>query len=144
MKKHILIIEDDFDHQFIFLKELSKITNFSIEFTTAYSIEEAIEKISNNQFDLVLADINMGENSIFSFLKEDKSNIIQKTLILTTSTHKKDILRSKRYGIIGYIIKPYSSNPNFVLLNLNQTNSLTQLWDLKFSLLLFPRHRLEK
>ena len=57
----------------------------------------------------------MGESNIFQFLKDNKKQTIHKTLILTTSTHYKDIKRAKRYRVIGYIIKPYSSNPNFTL-----------------------------
>lgn len=37
----MLLIEDDFDHQYIFTKELSSLKDYELDLTIANSIEEA-------------------------------------------------------------------------------------------------------
>ena len=113
MCKKILLIEDNQDHQYIFKKELNKITEINIEVFLSNSISNTHDLLEKDFFNLIIADIKLGEENIFTFLKNNINMKNTKLFILTTSSQYRDLLRAKRYSVSGYIIKPYSSHPNF-------------------------------
>ncbi|MCK5560670.1 MAG: hypothetical protein KAJ51_08760 [Thermoplasmata archaeon] len=71
MCKKILLIEDNQDHQYIFKKELNKITEINIEVFLSNSISNTHDLLEKDFFNLIIADIKLGEENIFTFLKNN-------------------------------------------------------------------------
>ncbi len=104
-KKKILIVEDD--------KTLSQMMNdkFSLEgfdIELAMDGEEALEKVKNNQYDMVLLDILMpkmhGIEVLVNMRKEDKT-FKTPVIILTALDSAERELQAHKLGAIEYFVK---------------------------------------
>ena len=71
MKKKILLVDDD---KFIRDTFVERLRNNKYEVSSAKDGKEAIEKISNNNFDVVITDIGMPEVNGIEVLKFSKKN----------------------------------------------------------------------
>jgi len=113
--KAILIIEDD-QNNYIYLKELLSAKNNNIK--RAISGVEALELISENNFDVIFLDINMpGMNGweIFSKIREIKPNA--KIIAQTANAFKEDIEKAEKLGFNGYLTKPFNRKRLFEEIN---------------------------
>tara|TARA_B100000809_G_scaffold169704_1_gene167084 strand:- start:33020 stop:33433 length:414 start_codon:yes stop_codon:yes gene_type:complete len=106
----ILLIEDD-------VIEIMKLhrTIFSLKLghtiTEANNGAEALEILQKKEAipDIILLDLNMPKINGIEFLAILKKDAVLKyipTIILTTSSNKKDILECYKIGISGYVLKP--------------------------------------
>jgi CheY-like chemotaxis protein len=73
--------------------------------------EDALELLLNEEYypDIILLDLNMPKINGIEFLSILKTNESLKfipTIILTTSSNKKDLLECYNIGIAGYVQKP--------------------------------------
>jgi len=109
--KPILLVEDDEVHTMKVrraFKEL-EVTN---PLECSGDGEEALEYLrdeSNKKPCVILLDLNMPRMNGFEFLKTTKSEDVLKeipTVVLTTSSEKRDITHSFKLGAAGYIVKP--------------------------------------
>ncbi|WPY97705.1 response regulator [Christiangramia sp. OXR-203] len=109
-KLNILFIEDDE----IEVMKLNRTLN-SVELKhmvqNARDGEEALEFLQHKDRlpEIILLDLNMPKmNGIefLSILKQDETLKYIPTIILTTSSNRKDLLDCFNIGIAGYIIKP--------------------------------------
>tara|TARA_E500000331_G_C16851612_1_gene537983 strand:- start:105 stop:518 length:414 start_codon:yes stop_codon:yes gene_type:complete len=109
-KLNILFIEDDE----IEVMKLNRTLN-SVELKhmvqNARDGEEALEFLQHKDRlpEIILLDLNMPKmNGIefLSILKQDETLKYIPTIILTTSSNRKDLLECFNIGIAGYIIKP--------------------------------------
>tara|TARA_R110002049_G_scaffold308910_1_gene514814 strand:- start:1786 stop:2199 length:414 start_codon:yes stop_codon:yes gene_type:complete len=109
-KLSILFIEDD-------VVETMKMNRTVNKLETSYNIQEAkngeqalqLLKIKDKLPDIILLDLNMPKINGIEFLKILKSDETLKyipTIILTTSSNRKDVLECYKIGIAGYILKP--------------------------------------
>jgi DNA-binding response OmpR family regulator len=103
---HILIIEDE--------KEIRLGLCDNLEFE-GYSVdmaadgEEGLEKIKNNNYDLILLDVMLPEMSGIDLCKEVRSqNINTPILMLTAKDSEIDKVRGLELGADDYITKPFS------------------------------------
>lgn len=106
----ILLIDDDSE-----VHNLVKTTlSFLIDVDTAINSAEAFEKLDKNSYDLLIFDINLGEENGIELLNKVKS--IEKyaaipKLILTGSQNEEDEVKGHRLEVDDYIHKPIRMAP---------------------------------
>lgn len=123
---HILVVDDNAVNRLLLRRNLEQ---ESYRVTEAESGEEALEKLSQNHFDLMLLDIVMPEMSGLEVLEQVRKQFDQNTLpvIMATSVDEsKDMVSALNLGANDYITKPFDysvlSARVKTQLNLKQTN----------------------
>jgi CheY-like chemotaxis protein len=106
----ILLIEDD-TIELMKLNRAMLSLNMNHKVTEVNNGEDALELLLNEEYypDIILLDLNMPKiNGIefLSILKKNESLKFIPTIILTTSSNKKDLLECYNIGIAGYVQKP--------------------------------------
>ena len=107
IKKHILIVEDE--------KPLSKalslkLINSGFETSTAFDGEEALMKLSEGKFDLVLLDLMIPKKDGFTVLSEMRlRGDVTPVIVSTNLSQPIDESKTKELGAQGYIIKSDTS-----------------------------------
>jgi len=105
--KKILIVEDD---QHIRKLLTILIRKEDVEIDEAVEGNEALQKLQDNRYDLVILDIMMPNVDGFSILKElrEKPATAQlPVIIVTAKTEDKDLMRGYSMGANYYITKPF-------------------------------------
>ena len=101
---HILLVEDDpnISNTISYYLQLN---GFTIQ--TTKTVEEGIEKIKNNSYELMLLDINLPDGTGYELYKRMRD--IQKipTIFLTALDEEKDIVKGFDLGADDYITKPF-------------------------------------
>ena len=109
-KKRILIVEDNIESQLIFKVYLRQKYLVDIVATA----EEGIQFIKNNEFDLILLDINLpGELNGVDVLNEIRSNLKFKELpviVITAYALKGDKEKFLNIGANDFIAKPITKD----------------------------------
>jgi len=110
MTKRILLIEDD-TIELMKLNRAMLSLNMNHKVTEVNNGEDALELLLNEEYypDIILLDLNMPKINGIEFLSILKTNESLKfipTIILTTSSNKKDLLECYNIGIAGYVQKP--------------------------------------
>lgn len=100
--KSILIVEDSEALQ----KELYDYFSGSNNVCQVKFLAEAIEKIRNRTFDIILLDLILPDGSGLSLLKEAENET--PVVILSDLSSDKSILQGFDYGAADYIVKPSS------------------------------------
>ncbi|MEW6481892.1 MAG: response regulator [bacterium] len=106
--KSILLVEDEEDlveTERIFLSEAG------YEVDVAYDGLEAMEKVYEKRYDLILLDITIPEMNgyqVCRMLKNDPSYKDIPVVMLTAKTLKADKFRGKETGSDEYLTKPYT------------------------------------
>ncbi len=106
----ILLVEDDIIEIMKFNRTVSSL-KVNCLVSEAKNGEEAINYLMTTQKlpDIILLDLNMPKVNGIEFLKTIRGYENLKgipTIILTTSTNKKDLVECNRIGISGYMVKP--------------------------------------
>ena len=109
-KLKILLIEDD-TIELMKLNRAMTSLNMNHEVREANNGEDGLELLLNENYypDIILLDLNMPKINGIEFLSILKTNESLKfipTIILTTSSNKKDLLECYNIGIAGYVQKP--------------------------------------
>lgn len=105
--KKILIVEDD-QHIRKLLHILIRKEDIQIE--EAVEGNEALEKLANNTYDLVILDIMMPNVDGFQILKTMRESPATATLpviVVTAKTEDKDLMKGYSMGANYYITKPF-------------------------------------
>lgn len=100
----ILLVEDT-QSIILGLEYLFKEEGFELE--VASNKKQAIEKIDNNNFDLILLDIMLPDGNGFEIGKYVKKNTDTPIIFLTTKDEEKDVVYGLELGAEDYIIKPF-------------------------------------
>ena len=108
------MIEDD-QIEVMKLKRTIEKLNLNHELVEAKNGEYALEILKSNKDlpDIIFLDLNMPKINGLEFLKILKSSPILRylpTIILTTSSNRKDVLACYEIGVAGYILKPLKYN----------------------------------
>lgn len=100
----VLIVEDDPFISDIYMVELEN-QGYAVEL--AFDGEEAVKKISQNPFDVMLLDILMPRKDGFAVLKEIKNNPNFETAVIVLSNlgKQEQIERALDLGANDYIVK---------------------------------------
>ena len=109
-KLNILLIEDDTIEVLKLKRAITKL-EMDHELIEAQNGEHALELLRsmNKLPDLIFLDLNMPKINGLEFLKIVKQDPVLQflpTVILSTSSNRRDILACYEIGIAGYIIKP--------------------------------------
>ena len=110
----ILLLEDD-QIEVMKLKRTIKKLDLHHELIEAQNGEDALEILKNSTSlpNIIFLDLNMPKINGLEFLKILKSDPILRylpTIILTTSSNRKDVLACYEIGVAGYILKPLKYN----------------------------------
>jgi DNA-binding response OmpR family regulator len=105
--KNILIVEDD--------QHIRKLLNIlirkeDIHIDEAVEGNEALTKLKDNPYDLVILDIMMPNVDGFSILKkmrEEQATANLPVIIVTAKTEDKDLMKGYSMGANYYITKPF-------------------------------------
>ena len=101
--KKILLAEDE--------RAISKALEMKLNLS-GYEIEianngaEALDKLKEKKFDLLLLDIMMPKMDGFTLMEEmKKAKIKTPIIILTNLSQEEDLTRAKSYGVSGFLMK---------------------------------------
>lgn len=104
----ILVADDEAIMRNLLLKILEQ---EGYQVTLAASCEEAVEKLENNKFELVLADVKMPVVGGFELLKDIKSRWPQTGVIMMTGYGDAHTVKEAlMLGADEYITKPFKSH----------------------------------
>ena len=100
----LLLVEDD--------KNISSTISYYLqsegfEINTSKNVKEAMEKIKNNEYDLMLLDINLPDGTGYELYEEMKKFQEIPTIFLTALDEEKDIVKGFDLGADDYITKPF-------------------------------------
>lgn len=107
-EKNILIVDDNLINQLVTIKNVQ---NLGFTATTASSGLEAIDKVREEHFDLILMDINMPGMNGFEATREIRKFNQDIVILALTATEISEINRDlEANGLNGAILKPYPFN----------------------------------
>lgn len=126
MTTRILVVDDEPDFQDLIKRRFRKqIRNSEFEFKFALDGQEALDYIGNNeQFDIVLSDINMPRMdglTLLSHLREHSS--VMKIVIISAYGDMENIRTAMNHGAFDFVTKPI----NFEDLSVTIDKSLAEL-----------------
>jgi len=107
--KRILIVDDEATLVF-FLKQGFQEANSNYRVDVAPSGEDALTKLTYNQYDLLITDLKMPGISGFTLVEVARSLHPHIKIILMTAFGSKDVLNeAKNLQVDGYITKPFAT-----------------------------------
>ena len=101
---HILVVDDDDGIRQLVKKFLNE-NQFLV--TTAYSAEDALQKIKLIKFDLIILDIMMPGKSGLEFIDENKKNLDTPIILLTAKGEANERVEGLETGADDYLPKPF-------------------------------------
>jgi DNA-binding NtrC family response regulator len=115
MNINVLLVDDEKD----FVESLSErlqIRDYKV--TTAFSGDEAIKLVENNDFDVIILDVQMPGKSGVETLKEIK-NIEQlaQVIMLTGHATVKTAIEGMKNGAFDYLMKPTDTDDLIEMIN---------------------------
>lgn len=103
--RKILIVEDDTE-TIRLLENIFAVLGFGVE--TAFNGHEGLEKVSNNNYDLILTDINMPIMNGFDMInKINLTNKSNKIIVMSSYTSEK-VLKTINNKKIKVLSKPFN------------------------------------
>ena len=103
-KNHILVVDDD-DRIRNLLKDYLNDNKFLT--SSAKDGNDAIEKISTFEFDLIVLDVMMPGKNGFELTKEIKKNNDVPIILLTAKGEVENRIKGLEYGADDYLGKPF-------------------------------------
>jgi len=107
--KKVLFAEDSPTMRRIIMNSLNKIGIKDV--TEAENGQDAIEKMGDDNWDMVITDWNMPEMNGEEFVKELRSKPKYKDmpiLMITTRGMQDDVMTAIKIGVNGYVVKPFT------------------------------------
>lgn len=104
MAKHILVIDDEAPTRELLNLFLEK-RGYAV--TTASSSDEALQRIGETGFNLIILDIDLGSSNGLDLIRPIKEVLPEIPIIIFTGLGRDDALVSRAYteGAVGYITK---------------------------------------
>ncbi|MDE7332015.1 MAG: response regulator [Lachnospiraceae bacterium] len=104
--KKILLVEDDRTLSETLIRHLNQ---NGYQTTFAYTKEDAVMKIRNLKFDLILLDITLPDRDGFDVCEEIRQiSVDTRIIFLTAKELESDILKGYNMGADDYVTKPFS------------------------------------
>jgi len=104
----VAMIEDDLDVSRFHRLFLNKIDGFELIFE-AYTLEDGLKQLQQNKPDLLLLDVYIGSTNGLDLLKQIRAEGIDLDVILITSANDAGTVQTGyRFGVVDYLIKPFS------------------------------------
>ena len=123
---HILVVDDDDGIRLLVKKYLNE-NNYLV--TTAFSAENALEKIKIIKFDLIVLDIMMPGKSGLDFIKDNKNKLETPIILLTAKGETSERVQGLEIGADDYLPKPFE--PKELILRIQNILNKTLKRDLK-------------
>ncbi|MBU2883128.1 response regulator transcription factor [Psychrosphaera sp. B3R10] len=114
MKRHILILEDDLELARLIKAYLQDQRFIVTHFSQAHT---ALKQLPEQQFDMLLCDINLPGKNGFEFVQEVRAEFAGPILFMTALTDTKSQLKGYELGAEDYLVKPI--NPELLLAKIN-------------------------
>ena len=110
--KKILLVEDN--------EAIQKGLKYSLEqecfeVEIASDVKNAKDKLTKNEFDLVILDVMLPDGSGFELCKDIKKNMVTPVLFLTAKDEEQDIVNGFDLGADDYVAKPFRPRINNIL-----------------------------
>ncbi len=102
-KTKILLVEDDETASFL-MKTFLEDSGFFVQ--AVFTITDGIAYLQNNDYDLLLLDLNLPDFSGFDLLSKIKTTIAIPTIIITAYNDTNLIVKAFKYGAHDYLVKP--------------------------------------
>lgn len=115
-KIKILFVDDDYDLYFIYNKMLDENLTIKFDFIHAATVEDMIEKIKNEKFDIIVLDqkLNNGNKGL-DYLPEIKQNNIYAYVIVNSGYGSETLaIESIRKGADDYVMGNKEDNDEFL------------------------------
>lgn len=107
MQEEVLVVDDE-PQMLIAINETLRRRGYSI--TTAGSAREALCRIREKYYDLVLTDVRMPEMNGLDLLKKVKASTPQTPVVLLTAYGTiQNAVDAMKHGAFDYLLKPFSS-----------------------------------
>ena len=119
---HILVVDDDDGIRDLVKKYLNE-NNYLV--TTAFSAEDALEKIILIEFDLIILDIMMPGKSGLEFIKENQKRLETPIILLTAKGEPSERIEGLEVGADDYLPKPFE--PKELLLRIKNIIEKTKM-----------------
>ncbi len=110
MKMKILIV-DDYHTMLRILRNLLRQLNF-VNIDEASDGEEALDKLRQDKFDLVISDWNMEPMTGIQLLREVRADENLKRIpfiMITAESKTENVITAKEAGVSNYIVKPFNA-----------------------------------
>ena len=115
MKIKVLLVDDEKDFVET-LDERLQIRDFNV--TTAFSGDEAIKLVEENDFDVIVLDVQMPGKSGIDTLKEIKNmENISQVIMLTGHATVKTAIEGMKNGAYDYLMKPTDTDELTEMIN---------------------------
>jgi two-component system chemotaxis response regulator CheY len=107
--KHRVIVIDDMATMLRIMKKFLEDIGFE-NIDTAENGEEALKKIKENNYDLIISDWNMEPMTGLELLKAVREDLSSKTpfIMVTAESKPNNVLAAKAAGVSNYIVKPFT------------------------------------
>ena len=107
MAKNILVVDDSAS-----VRTLLNVTLSNADYNVVEAVDgkDALPKIANQRFDLVISDVNMPNLDGIGLVKEIKTNALNKftpIIMLTTESGSTKMQQGKEAGAKAWIVKPF-------------------------------------
>ena len=116
-KIKILFVDDDYDLYFIYNKMLDENLNINFDFIHTATVEDMLEKIKNEKFDIVVLDqkLNNGNKGL-DYLPDIKQNNIYAYVIVNSGYGSETLaIESIRKGADDYVMGNKEDNDEFLI-----------------------------
>ncbi len=123
---HILVVDDDDGIRSLVKKYLNE-NDYLV--TTAYSAEDANEKINIIKFDLIILDIMMPGKSGLEFIQENQKKLKTPIILLTAKGQANERIEGLEVGADDYLPKPFE--PKELILRIQNIITKTKIKDPK-------------
>jgi DNA-binding NtrC family response regulator len=108
LEKKVLVVDDD-SLMKDFLKEALRRSDYSVD--VASTGEEALEKIKDKEYDIILSDIRMPQMSGMELLKVTKEYLPDaKVVMMTAYGTVENAVEAMKLGAFDYVMKPFSAD----------------------------------
>ena len=101
-----ILLADDDPRMLDSLSSLLRLYDYQVE--TALGGQNAINRLSSEQFDLILLDLKMPDvtgHDVMNFMSQNNINTM--TIVVSGETSMDDVSKALRYGAYDYLKKPY-------------------------------------
>ncbi len=110
--KKVMVVDDSPTFRKIVIKNLKQAGFDDAKIKESTDGEDAIEKLSLDQVDLILTDWHMPKMDGLEFLKKIRANHSLQgipTLMLTSEVEKSKVIEVVKAGVSDYVIKPFNA-----------------------------------
>lgn len=102
----VLLVDDDQDVALLILSLLNSVQDMGFDVVCAASVEEGIEKLSQESLDVVLLDYYLGNETGLHFLEKAQALEAEVPIIFLTSNNAKDFdIEALQRGAMDYLHK---------------------------------------